>query len=347
MALTARIQKRYGNFLLDVDFSAGSGESLALLGASGCGKSVSLRCLAGIDRPDWGHIELDGQVLYDGQRHINLPPQQRRVGYLFQQYALFPHMTVEENIAVCLRQLPRSQRRQRAAELISQLRLEGTERLRPHQLSGGQQQRAALARILASDPAAILLDEPLAALDSCLKRQLEEELRDVLDAFGGPVIWVSHDRGEVYRSCRRVCVLDSGKSSQVTGFEELLTAPGTVSAARISGCEVFVPFLPGPEAGTISIPSWNLVLPAPWREGASILGVRPECVKPSADGFPCQIVRITEDISSVRLSLHPLGAARTAPLLQMELSKSEWTTLPNQKTIHVSIPAESLLLLRE
>ena len=127
MALTVRIKKRYGDFLLDVDFSAGSGEALALLGASGSGKSSALQCIAGIRRPDWGRIELDGQVLFDSQRGIDLPPQRRLIGYLFQQYALFPHMTVEQNIAVCLER----GRRAEARELIALLRLEGTERLLP------------------------------------------------------------------------------------------------------------------------------------------------------------------------------------------------------------------------
>ena len=115
MALTARIKKRYGDFRLDVDFSAGSGDMLALLGASGCGKSATLRCVAGIDRPDQGHIELDGRVLFDSERGINLPPQKRQVGYLFQQYALFPQMTVEQNISVCLRRLEKCRRQRRTA----------------------------------------------------------------------------------------------------------------------------------------------------------------------------------------------------------------------------------------
>ena len=123
MALTVQIRKRYGDFTLDVDFSAGNGEALALLGASGSGKSTALRCIAGICRPDWGRIELDGEILFDSRRGIDLPPQRRKIGYLFQQYALFPHMTVEQNIAVCLDRRQRAQ----AGELMVLLRLEGTE----------------------------------------------------------------------------------------------------------------------------------------------------------------------------------------------------------------------------
>lgn len=348
MALTVRIKKRYGDFNLDVDFSAADGETLALLGASGCGKSATLRCLAGIDRPDWGHIELDGRVLFDSRKSINLPPQRRQVGYLFQQYALFPHMTVEQNIAVCLKRLERSARRKRTAELIARLRLEGTEKLLPRQISGGQQQRTALARILAAEPRAILLDEPLAALDSYLKWQLEAELRDVLDAFGGPVVWVSHDRGEVYRTCRRICVLGGGKSSPVTGLRELMADPGTVAAARISGCRNFVSVQPGPEAGTVSVPDWGLVLPAaaPWREGVTTLGIRAECVYPSEEGFPCQIVRVTEDVSSLLVMLRPEAAAEAAPLLQMELNKEHLSAVTDRDRLRVAVRPEDLLLLK-
>ena len=351
MALTVKIQKRYGDFLLDVDFSAESGEVSALLGASGCGKSVTLKCIAGIERPDRGCIELDGRVLFDSGKGVDLPPQKRRVGYLFQQYALFPNMTVEQNIAVCLGKLDKLQRRARTAELISMLRLEGTEKQMPRQLSGGQQQRAALARILASKPEAILLDEPFAALDSYLKWQLELELQDVLRRFDGPVLWVSHDRGEAYRNCEKVCVLDRGKSSPVTGLRELMENPVTVSAARISGCKNYVPVFPGPETGYISVPDWGLTLrcEAPWREGVTTLGIRANYVRPAGaeevNSFRCKAVRVTEDVFSMLVMLRPETASADAPLLRMELRKEIWGTLPEKNWISVSIRPHDLLLL--
>lgn len=351
MALTAKIQKRYGDFLLNVDFSAESGEVLALLGASGCGKSVTLKCIAGIERPDRGYIELDGRVLFDSRKGIDLPPQKRRVGYLFQQYALFPNMTVEQNIAVCLGKLNKVQRQARTAELISMLRLEGTEKQMPRQLSGGQQQRAALARILASEPEVILLDEPFAALDSYLKWQLELELQDVLGRFDGPVLWVSHDRGEAYRNCGKVCVLDRGKSSPVTSLRELLKNPVTVSAARISGCKNYVPVFPATEAGQISVPDWGLTLrcEAPWREGVTTLGIRANYVHPAGaeevNSFLCETVRITEDVFSMLVMLRPGTASADAPLLRMELRKEVWETLPEKEKIVVAIRPHDLLLL--
>ena len=218
MSLSVAIRKRLGDFSLDVQFEAGD-TPLALFGASGCGKSVTLKCIAGILRPDEGRITLDGRVLFDSAAGIDLPPQQRHVGYLFQQYALFPNMTVRQNIAAAVR---RNDRRETLVrDLLHRFRLEDKASLRPRQLSGGQQQRTALARILASEPSAILLDEPFSALDSYLRSQLEVELAEFLSDFGGPLLWVSHDRGEVLRNCPAICVMEHGRSQPVTTAQDL------------------------------------------------------------------------------------------------------------------------------
>lgn len=351
MALTVRIQKRYGNFRLDVDFTAEAGRALALLGASGCGKSVTLNCIAGVERPDRGRIELDGRVLFDSEAGIDLPPQKRRAGLLFQSCALFPHMTVERNVAVCLGRLDRQRRRARTAELLALLHLEGQAALYPRQLSGGQQQRAALARILAAEPRALLLDEPFSALDSFLKWRLEQELREVLDRFPGPVVWVSHDRGEVFRNCPRVCVLDAGRSSPVMDMAELMANPGTVSAARLSGCKNFAALRPGPAPGLVEVPEWGLTLQvsAPWREGVTTLGLRAHHLHPAeageANAFPCQVVRVTEDTSAVLAALRPDAAPPGAPLLWMELPKEAWAALPDQNRLLAAVRPEDLMLL--
>ena len=345
MALTARIEKRLGSFRLEVEVSAG--DSLALLGASGCGKSLTLKCVAGVERPDRGRSELDGRVLFDSEAGIDLPPQKRRVGLLFQQYALFPHMTVEENLAVCLRGLEPGRRRQRLGELLARLRLEEQRNLYPRQLSGGQQQRAALARILASEPQAILLDEPLSALDSFLRWQLEGELREALEQFPGPVVWVTHDLGEARRNCRQVCVLDGGRSAPVTDLETLMRNPGTAAAARLSGCKNLVPVRPGGAPGTVEVPDWGLTLrcAAPWRAEAAALGLRG--VRPAEEGeidnvFLCQVLRVTEDLDSLQAALRPQGAAPGSPPLWMELSKG---TPPPAGLLRVRVSPADLLLL--
>lgn len=353
MMLEACIRKRYGTFQLDASFTVESGASLALLGASGCGKSVTLRCLAGIDRPDAGRITLDGRVLFDSEKKISLPPQKRKIGYLFQQYALFPHMTVAQNISVSLRHLKKSEQRAQVEKWVALLRLEGMENLLPRQLSGGQQQRTALARILASEPEVILLDEPLSALDGNLKDQLEAELREALAQFGGPVIWVSHDIGEVYRSCRRVCVLDRGKSSPVRTFPELLAEPLTVSAAKISGCRSFTAARAGQEPALAEAPEWGLVLRTakPWRDGAAVLGVHENCVHPASGGeenrFLCRVRQCVEDLTSMRLELEPESAAAGAPPLRMRVDKAFWRNMPERTQLWVFIRPEDVLLLEE
>ncbi len=350
MALTARIEKRFGAFHLTVDLMAETGQPLALLGASGCGKSVTLKCIAGIERPDRGRIELDGRVLFDSEAGIDLPPQRRRVGFLFQSYALFPHMTVERNVAVCLGRMDKRRRRERTAELLALLHLEDQAGLYPRQLSGGQRQRAALARILAAEPGVLLLDEPFSALDSFLKWQLEQELREVLERFPGPAVWVSHDRGEVYRNCSRVCVLEDGKSAPAASMAELMANPGTVAAARLSGCKNFAPVRPGPAPGLVEVPAWGLVLRAPWREGAAALGLRADRVRPEEAGavnaFPCQVVRVTEDVSSVFAALRPEAASPGAPPLWMELAKDAWAALPDRERLWAAVRPEDLMLLK-
>ena len=348
MALEVRVEKTWGEFRLAAEFRT-AGEPLALLGPSGCGKSLTLKCIAGIERPDRGRIVLDGRVFFDSEKRIDLPPQKRQVGYLFQQYALFPHMTVAENIAAGCRRLERTARDRRVAELTAMLHLEGLEGLRPRQLSGGQQQRTALARILASEPKAILLDEPFSALDSHLKWQLEPELKDVLDSFGGTVIWVTHDLEEAYRNCPRVCVMENGHTGSVRNMGALLADPRTVGAARLSGCRNCVRAERDGREGFVRLPEWGVSLrcAAPWRPGVTALGVREERVRPARPGeentIACVPVRLVEDVSAAAALLRPLAAGPDGPLLRMAVEKG--TALPAGETLQVVLPAEDILLL--
>lgn len=233
MTLSVDIQKRLGSFLLRVSFSTQEGIT-GLLGASGCGKSVTLKCIAGLMTPDSGKIVLNDRVLFDSSQNIDIPAQKRRVGYLFQQYALFPNMTVARNIAAGVRE--RHRRPEEVRRLLTAFQIADCADRYPQALSGGQQQRAALARILASHPEALLLDEPFSALDSSLKLQVEAELSGYLSSFRGPILFVSHDQAEIRRSCQTVCVLHRGSSQAMLSAEALFTAPRTLSACRLSGC---------------------------------------------------------------------------------------------------------------
>lgn len=344
MALSVDIRKELGSFHLDVRFEAEQGTPLALLGASGCGKSVTLRCIAGILKPDEGQITLDGTVLYDSAAGIDLPPQRRRVGYLFQQYALFPNMTVRQNIAAAVPN--RQERSVETAELLRRFRLEEVASQRPWQLSGGQQQRCALARILASAPRAILLDEPFSALDGYLQDQLEVELAQTLEQFSGPVVWVSHDRGEVFRNCPQVCVMDRGTSQPVTSLEALFRSPGTEAAARLSGCQTCVRAVA--DRDNVFLPEWGLTLFC----GCSVpletrsVGIRAQHVRPAAPGeknaFICVVVRQIRDEAADMVLLRPEGSTPQAPLLRMELSDRRQIT---ENRITVAVAPEDLLLL--
>ena len=233
MSLKVNIKKRLGNFNLDVAFETERGV-FAILGASGCGQSMTLKCIAGIETPDEGRIELNGRVLYDSAKKINLTPQKRRVGYMFQDYALFPNMTVEQNIKAGMGKHPEEEK---VRSYINRFRLEGMEKHYPAQLSGGQKQRVAMARMIASEPDILLLDEPFSALDSYLKWELEQEMRDMLAEVQKPVLFVSHNRDEVYRLCSMVSCIDHGKMEVIEKTKEFFHNPKTKTAAVLSGCK--------------------------------------------------------------------------------------------------------------
>ena len=229
MALLVDIEKRLGDFLLDVKLEVGN-EVLGLVGNSGCGKSLTLRCIAGIEKPDRGRIVLDGVTLFDSEKHVNLTPQKRHTGLMFQNYALFPNMTVRQNIrAGTLRDQQTEQERDRkVSDIMDSFGLSALAQHYPRQLSGGQQQRTALARILVSEPRILMLDEPFSALDSELKFRMEKEVREVIDRFGKTTLLVSHDRGEAYRLCSRIAMVHEGCADRILSKEEWLLESNSV-----------------------------------------------------------------------------------------------------------------------
>lgn len=347
MALRIDIQKRLDGFALDVSLSAEAGVT-ALLGASGSGKSMTLRCIAGVEKPDAGYIELDGRVLFDAAKRIDLPPQKRRVGYLFQRYALFPNMTVWQNIETgLLHERDPHTRKRTLIGLIERFRLDGLESRFPREISGGQMQRVALCRMLAAKPEAILLDEPFAALDSHLRWQMERELRDALADFAGVMLLVSHDRGEVYRMSERVCVLANGKSEALTNTEALFKHPRTLSAALITGCKNCAPAV-RIDAHTLHIPSWNATLACALEadESARFAGVRANHIRPCAadarQALPCDVEEAECDVFSIILTLRPEGAADT---IRCELPKEAGAGYRAGDRAWFSFPIEAVMPL--
>jgi molybdate transport system ATP-binding protein len=236
MSLIIDIKKKLTNFTLEVSLEA-NGSRIGILGASGCGKSMTLKCVAGIETPDEGVIVINGVTVFDSAKGVYLRPQERRTGYLFQNYALFPTMTVAENIGIAIRDKDRKSRDAIVADIVQRLGLCGLEGSRPARLSGGQQQRVALARMLVSSPAILMLDEPFSALDSFLRAQVERELVETIDSFSGTVLFVSHNRDEIYRICDEVAVMNEGRFESVGSKAELFDNPRTVTAARLSGCK--------------------------------------------------------------------------------------------------------------
>lgn len=208
MAVKVNIEKNFRDFSLKVDFE-GSSAAIGLLGASGSGKSMTLRCIAGIETPDKGRIVINGKTVFDSEKGINLKPQKRRIGYLFQNYALFPTMTVEQNIR-CGYRGEKSSAREKVADLIRRYHLEGLEKRLPSQLSGGQQQRVAIARALASKPAIILADEPTGNLDSATSQDVLSLMKITSQRYGQTMVMITHNEG-IAQLSDRIIRIEDGK----------------------------------------------------------------------------------------------------------------------------------------
>ncbi len=298
MALEVDIEKRAGTFHLRAAFSC-ENEFLGILGASGSGKSMTLKCIAGIEKPDRGRIALDGRVLFDSEKKINLPPQQRRVGYLFQHYALFPGMTVRQNILCGLQtEKDRRKREARADAMMEMLQIRELASLRPEALSGGQAQRAALGRILVNEPDLLLLDEPFSALDSHLRLKLQAELKSLLSGYGRGIIMVTHDRDEAYRMCDRLGVVEQGRMEKVKKTKELFADPETIAAAAMTGCKNIAA---AEKTGDreVFVPEWNIHLKTgkPVGDGLQAVGIRAHDFHPDeqANRFPVRVLQEMEE----------------------------------------------------
>lgn len=235
MSVEFVIKKKMQDISLDVSMKS-SAKRIGILGASGCGKSMTLKSIAGIVNPDEGNIVINGKIVFDSKRKINERTQKRNVGYMFQNYALFPNMTVEKNI-LCGLTCGKEEKMQKAEKMIRKFRLEGLEKRYPHELSGGEQQRVALARIMAYEPNIILLDEPFSAMDMFLKDQLFKELMQFLEDYKGTVLLVSHNRDEIYQFSEEILVLDYGKSICQGKTKEIFKNPRKKEAAKLTGCK--------------------------------------------------------------------------------------------------------------
>ena len=275
MSLEVNIRKSFSSFTLDVAFEAGD-ETLGFLGASGCGKSLTMRCIAGIETPDEGRIVVNDRVFFDSERKINLTPQQRKTALLFQSYMLFPNLTVAENVAAGIgREASKADRDALVAAELHRFGLEGFDRRYPAQLSGGQQQRVALARMLAARPGILMLDEPFSALDAHLKSVLEQNLVSLFDAFHGTVLYVSHDIDEALRFCDRIAVVEAGRITETGTGDDLVNRPQSLAGVKLSGCKNATAAVRTGEH-RVRLPKWGIeaATSAAVPEDVKALGVR-------------------------------------------------------------------------
>jgi len=350
--LSIDVEKSLDTFNLRVSLEASRG-AVGLLGASGAGKSMTLRLIAGVVTPDRGRIELNGRTLFDSNSGQHVSPARRRIGVVFQDYALFPHLTVEENVAFGLYGLPRERRQERARLQMDLMRIRELAHRFPTEISGGQRQRVAIARCMATEPDALLLDEPFAALDPHLRRQMEEQLRETLAGYNGVVVFVTHDMEEAFRFCSELLVLDGGRVIASGPRQQLFEHPRKVAVAKLTGCKNIVPARQA-APDRIAVESWECELSC--SEASSSVthaGYRSHqfLFQQDASGantFPCWLVATSEapHEMTIYLRLHRPPGDGDPPHLQADVPKEVWRSLSIQAqpwTITLD-PARLLLL---
>jgi len=349
MGLYVDIQKKLKGFSLNMQLETGGG-FLGLLGASGCGKSMTLKCIAGIEKPDTGQIILNGRVLFDSEKKINLPPQKRRIGYLFQDYALFPNMTVEGNIGAGIR-LPKIEKEEKINQMMEIFQLGQLKGRYPHQISGGQQQRVALARILASNPDVLLLDEPFSALDYYLREKLQVQLGEDLMSFHGDVLMVTHSRDEAYRLSNRLTIIKDGIPLIVGETKEIFRNPEYLEAAKITGCKNIsrVEVISKEE---VHATCWgvNFKVHEPIGKDIKYIGIRAHYFNGKPGGINqvgVKLTKVIDDPFEMNLVIKN-KYAQNSKELWWKVSKNDWKSVyKEQMPDNLYVAPEDIMLLKE
>lgn len=354
--LEVRFKKTLGGFTLEPEFSCDK-EPLAILGPSGAGKSLTLRCIAGLERPDEGSIRLNGRTLFDSAARVNVPAGRRGIGMLFQSYALFPHLTVLENVAFGVKEHSRVERGTRVRKQIADVHLDGLEHRLPRELSGGEQQRAALARALAPDPEALLLDEPLSALDTYLRSRIEQQLVGTLADFRRPALYVTHNIEEAYRIATKLLVLSKGKVAANGARDEIFREPPSLEVALLTGLKNFSRARASGE-GIVTALDWDCDLRINEMRARSVVyvGIRAHYIRFAFEGdaaagcntFSCWLVRVSETPFNVTLylRLHNAPHPNDDHHLQAEITREQWSIFRSRPQPWLAIlPPGALLVL--
>jgi molybdate transport system permease protein len=367
--LSVLLERQLADFCLQLNFETSCGH-LGILGASGAGKSQLLRCLAGLGVPNRGYIKLNGRLLFDSKTALNVPLQQRRMGLVFQHYALFPHLNVLENVGFGLAHLSVIERRQRVANQLSRVGLLAMAHHFPRQLSGGQQQRVALARALAIEPEILLLDEPFSAQDTYLRRQLQQQMADLLNDCAVPVLLVTHDLEEAYRLCDDLMLLDRGQVLAHGPKHAVFDNPQQLMVARISGCKNFSLLWRLPDPTQLWALDWQLqisveVPPAP---EFTQVGIRANHLRlsPGPANFNqlgpnqwlCELQKFSEGPHRVSVyviagqqsenQVANLDCNQQPSPIQVEIRRDDWFELRQYpQPWLLSVPGERLMFLRD
>ncbi len=353
-----RVNKVLPGFNLQASFSINQ-EILSLVGPSGSGKSLTLQCISGLVNPDEGYINVNGRVLFDSQAGINTSPQKRKIGYVFQNYALFPHLTVYENVAFGISAQNRKEIDSRVGYLLEKMRLSDFKHRSPRNLSGGQQQRVALARALAPEPDILLLDEPFSALDTQVRGRLERELLAIHQFYQGNIIFVSHNLDEAYRLSSQIAVYDSGEILQLGPKNELINAPANKTVAKLIGARNLVEGIIENKKGsvaTVFVAEWNqrlkinLTYPGSYYQNQKVtVGIRPEYIRLqdfSADNcLQVKVVEAVDGVASYTYRVKVENGWEKGFHLEAEASKIAAPHITVGKTCSVQLPPERMFII--
>ncbi len=356
--LEVDIKKFLPGFKLDVNFSINQ-EILAILGPSGSGKTMTLQCIAGLIQPDEGYIKLNDKVLLNSARGIRLKPKARGVGLVFQNYALFPHLTAEDNIAYGINYLPKVELKTRVSELMEKMHITGLGHRYPRQLSAGQQQRVALARAIAPEPEALLLDEPFSALDSQVKERLELELMNLQNFYNGNILFVTHDLSEGYKLASKIAIYESGHIVQCSDKNRVIESPNNRTVARLTGVRnimrgsietisgstvrLTVPELSGSLNITISETAGFAV-----KQNVTI-GIRPEYIhivdRPGENTFQCYVDRIVDGVSLINCYFFTRGENADRHWIEVSLHKMHAPLINEGHDCYLYLPPEYVVII--